>query len=162
MTRTKLLTRDPQTRFQICHLPVRRRTSRLEFCLKTACFGVDKTRNSSVSVIANRAKHHHFVWLGQCFMGGLQYAAEYPATSLVPSNMDELNVSPLHVVTTWTYVRLKALGQCIPPPRHVLSVSRSGSGSGSPPKFNHFFTGPLPTFPENFMQTRSEVSAQSY
>jgi len=26
-------------------------------------------------------------------------------------------------------VGLEALGQCIPPPRHVLPVSRSGSGS---------------------------------
>jgi len=28
-------------------------------------------------------------------------------------------------------------------------------------KFNHLFTGPLPTFHENFMQIRSEVFAQS-
>jgi len=26
-----------------------------------------------------------------------------------------------------------------------------------PPKFSHLFTGPLPTFPENFVQIRSEV-----
>ena len=29
--------------------------------------------------------------------------------------------------------------------------------SGSPPKFNQLFTGPLPTFPENFMQIRLKV-----
>jgi len=38
--------------------------------------------------------------------------------------------------------------------------------SGLPPKFNHFFIGPInkfqwPTFPTNFMQIRSEVFAQS-
>jgi len=33
--------------------------------------------------------------------------------------------------------------------------------SGSPPKFNYLFIGPLPTFHENVMQTRSEVFAQS-
>jgi len=33
--------------------------------------------------------------------------------------------------------------------------------SRSPPKFNHLFTGPLPTFPENFVQIRSVVFAQS-
>ena len=32
---------------------------------------------------------------------------------------------------------------------------------GSPPKFNHLFTGSLPTFPENFMQSRLEVFVQS-
>jgi len=31
----------------------------------------------------------------------------------------------------------------------------------SPPKFSHLFIGPLPTFPENFMQICSEVFAQS-
>jgi len=31
----------------------------------------------------------------------------------------------------------------------------------SPPKFNHLFIGPLPTFPENFIQIRLEVFAQS-
>jgi len=30
-------------------------------------------------------------------------------------------------------------------------------GRGSPPKFNRMFVGPLPTFPENFMQIRSQV-----
>jgi len=30
-----------------------------------------------------------------------------------------------------------------------------------PPKFNYLFFGPLPTFPENFMQIHLEVSAQS-
>jgi len=42
--------------------------------------------------------------------------------------------------------------------------SESPSGSsvfGSLPKFNHFFIGPLPTFPENFMQTRLEFFVQS-
>jgi len=34
--------------------------------------------------------------------------------------------------------------------------------SGLPPKFNHLFNGPLPTFPENFMQIRLEVFAQSW
>ena len=33
--------------------------------------------------------------------------------------------------------------------------------SGSPPKFNHLFVGLLPTFPENFIEIRSEVFAQS-
>jgi len=55
--------------------------------------------------------------------------------------------------------KLEALGQCIPPPRHVLPVSRSGPGSL--PKFNHLFTGLLPTFRENFRQIRSEVFGQS-
>jgi len=32
--------------------------------------------------------------------------------------------------------------------------------SGSPPKFNRLFSGPLPTFRENFMQIGSEVFAQ--
>jgi len=34
-------------------------------------------------------------------------------------------------------------------------------GCRSPPKFNHLFIGSLPTFPENFMQNRSQVFAQS-
>jgi len=56
----------------------------------------------------------------------------------------------------WAIIRgLEALGQCMSPPRHVLPVSRSGSGS--PPKFNNLFIGPFPTFPENLMQIRSEV-----
>jgi len=51
-------------------------------------------------------------------------------------------------------LQLEALGQCIPQPRHVLPVSRypdqdPWSGSPSPPKFNHLFTGQLPTFTEN-------------
>ena len=33
--------------------------------------------------------------------------------------------------------------------------------SGSPPKFNHLFIGSLRTFPENFVQIRSEVFVQS-
>ena len=35
------------------------------------------------------------------------------------------------------------------------------SWSGLPPKFNHMFIGQLPTFPENFMQMRPRVVAQS-
>jgi len=27
----------------------------------------------------------------------------------------------------------------------------------APPKFDHLFSGPVPTFPANFMQMRSEV-----
>ena len=50
---------------------------------------------------------------------------------------------------------LEAVGQCIPPARHVLPVSQCGYGS--PPKFSHLFIGPLPTFAENFMQIRLEV-----
>jgi len=61
--------------------------------------------------------------------------------SAIPYNRQSSNVS-----------ELEALGQCIPPPRHVLAVSRSGSVSGSTPKFNLLFTGPLPTFLENLMQ----------
>jgi len=37
----------------------------------------------------------------------------------------------------------------------------SGSLSRSPPKFNPLFARLLPTFPENFMQIRSEVFVQS-
>jgi len=44
-------------------------------------------------------------------------------------------------------------------PTHLLPCY--WSGSGSTPKFNQLFTGPLPTFPENFMQIRWEVFAQS-
>jgi len=33
--------------------------------------------------------------------------------------------------------------------------------SGSPPKFSHSFTDPLPTFTEHFIQIRSEVFTQS-
>jgi len=79
-------------------------------------------------------------------------------------------------------LKLQALGQCIPPPKHVLPVSRYLSRhlangfeitnpennhsvyrrwSGSPPKFNRLFIASLPTFPENFMQIRSGVFAQS-
>jgi len=64
-------------------------------------------------------------------------------------------------------LKLEALGQCIPPLRHVLPVSRYGSGSlfGSviriATKFNRLFTVPLSTIPENFMQMHLEVFAQS-
>jgi len=55
--------------------------------------------------------------------------------------------------------------QCIPPPRHVLLVSQSGTGFGSVirivTKINRLFTGPLPTLRKNFVQIRSEVFAQS-
>jgi len=59
--------------------------------------------------------------------------------------------------------QLEALGQCTPPPRHVLPVSRyrSGSVTGSPPKFNHLFIGQLLTFSKNLMQIHLEVFAQS-
>ena len=43
--------------------------------------------------------------------------------------------------------------------RKTIPVSRRWSGS--PPKFNNLFVGPLPTFPKNFMQIPSEVFAQS-
>ena len=69
---------------------------------------------------------------------------------------------------TWLWptkndVKLEALGQRIPPPRHVFHLWRSGSGSGSgflirsPPKFNYLFICLFPTFPGNFMQIRLEV-----
>jgi len=57
--------------------------------------------------------------------------------------------------------KLEALGQCIPPPRHVLPLSRYGSGSGSVSVIRiatkilslvHWPT--VPTFPENFTQIR--------
>ena len=54
---------------------------------------------------------------------------------------------------------LEALGQRIPLSRHVLPVLEYESRS--PPKFNHLFIDPLPTFPENFMQIRLEVFAES-
>jgi len=58
----------------------------------------------------------------------------------------------IHSCQTTTHSQLEALGQCIPMPRHVLLVSRSGYGSvirnpdtdlwfGSPPKFNNLFIG---------------------
>jgi len=61
---------------------------------------------------------------------------------------------------------LEALRQCIPPPKQVVPVSRSGypdpyldphPDPWSPPKFNRLFNGPLPTFSENFVQIRSEA-----
>jgi len=69
--------------------------------------------------------------------------------------------------TAWKNMQqLEALGQCTPLSRHVLPVLRSRSGSisvsVSPPKFNHLFISPFPIFPENFMQIRLEVFAQSY
>jgi len=41
----------------------------------------------------------------------------------------------------------------------VTSVTDPDPSSGSPPKFNRLFTGPLPAFPVNFMQIRSQVFA---
>jgi len=43
--------------------------------------------------------------------------------------------------------------------RKTVPVSRRWSGSL--PKFNHLFNGPLSTFPENFMHIRLEVFAQT-
>jgi len=65
-------------------------------------------------------------------------------------------------------IKLEALGQCIPPPRHVLPVSRYGSGSVTvsglmiriAKKFDHLFISPLLTLRENFMQICSEVFAK--
>ena len=54
----------------------------------------------------------------------------------------------LYSRTGCNLIKLEAMGQCIPPPRHGFPVSRS------PPKFNHLFTGPLPTFPEFFYANR--------
>ena len=61
--------------------------------------------------------------------------------------------------------KTRSTGQCMPPPKHVLPVSRYGSRSGSgfvsgswsPPKFNSLFIGPLPTFPDNLVQILLEV-----
>jgi len=53
--------------------------------------------------------------------------------------------------------QLEALGQCIPLPRYVLPVSRSGS----PPKFNYFFQWPIANLPWKFMQIHLEVFVQS-
>ena len=56
------------------------------------------------------------------------------------------------------------MGQCIPPPRPSYKRCDPDPDpymdpypevrSGSPLKSNHLFIGPLPTFPENFMQIR--------
>jgi len=57
----------------------------------------------------------------------------------------------------------EAPGQWIPPPRPSYQCrdpdpyTNPGPWSKSPPQFNHLFVGPLQTFPENFMQIRSEV-----
>jgi len=75
----------------------------------------------------------------------------------------------------WNMCKLEALRQCIPPPRHVLptsiaisvrplSVSPNSDESGKEslyPDGNLDRDQNLPTFPENFVQIRSEVSAQS-
>jgi len=54
------------------------------------------------------------------------------------------------VRTTQVQQKLEALGQCIPPspamPSYQCHDPNPGPWSGSPPKFNHLSTGPLPTF----------------
>jgi len=44
--------------------------------------------------------------------------------------MRQCTTIKVHYVTGFHH-QLEALGQCIPPPRHIQPVSRSGSGSGS-------------------------------
>ena len=44
--------------------------------------------------------------------------------------------------------------------RRTSVAIRIFPSSGSPPKFNHLFVGPLPTVPENFMQICLVVFAQ--
>ena len=68
----------------------------------------------------------------------------------------------INVIPNWQtemYIKLEA----VPPPMHVLAVSRYGSRSGTviriATKINRLFTGTLPAFPENFMQIHSEVFA---
>jgi len=39
----------------------------------------------------------------------------------------------------------------------LVAMATSLPVGRSSPKFNRFFPGPLPTFPENFMQIRSEL-----
>ena len=75
-----------------------------------------------------------------------------------------LQITMQHVGNWSIHQQLEALGQCIPLPRHALQVLRYGSGfvSGLPPKFNHLFTGPLPNFPEHFMQIHLEVFAWNW
>ena len=66
--------------------------------------------------------------------------------------------------TTNTNNKLEALRQCIPPPRHVLPVTRSVYGSGDPDRHQSLTICSLAhcqPFSENFMQIRSEVFAQS-
>ena len=65
------------------------------------------------------------------------------------------NHNSLRHISLGFYIQLEALRQCIPSPRHVLPVLRSGLVTGSPPNFNRLFTGPLPTLPINFLQIRS-------
>jgi len=61
-------------------------------------------------------------------------------------------------ITMMKYYEQEALGQYISLPKHILPVSQYGA----PPKFNQcLFIGPLPTFPENFIQIHLEVSVQS-
>jgi len=49
----------------------------------------------------------------------------------------------------------------LPTVKNPKKISVSRWWSEFQPKFNHLFTGPLPTFPENFMQIRLEGFAQS-
>jgi len=53
-----------------------------------------------------------------------------------------------HFTTKVTMLRITSKGL-------ILGYNASASS-------NHLFIGPLPTFPENFMQIRSEVFAQSW
>jgi len=63
----------------------------------------------------------------------------------------------------------KSNEQCIPPPRPSYQCRDPDPDldpypdpwSGSSPKLSHLFSGPLSTIPENFVQIRSEVFAQS-
>jgi len=66
--------------------------------------------------------------------------------------------------------KLEALGQCLCLRQDTSYQCRDTDPdsdpypypwSGSPPKFNRLFSGPLPTFSENFVQIRSEVCAQN-
>jgi len=66
------------------------------------------------------------------------------------------NINVFREATTQTAVRLssqvteisRSTGTVHTSAKARLTISRYGS----PPKFNHLFIGPLPTFPENFMQ----------
>jgi len=68
-------------------------------------------------------------------------------------SVDLRKSSHYHYLTKKLMSQLEAMGQCIPPTRHILPVSRL--------KFNYLLIGPLPTFPENLMQIRSDVFVQS-
>jgi len=139
VTRTKLLTRDPQTRFQICHLPVGSKENQQAGILS-------QKLHVSVLIIPGTAAYQllriepnittSFGWASVSWVGFsppqntqlCHYSAYQHGWTKCQSTTCSNNLD--------VYVKLKALGQCIPPPRHVLSVSRSGSGSR--PKFNRF------------------------